>query len=136
MWTFLTLEVHKITYRGFPTYMKITITVSTTTFFCLCTCKRGILALVVDPLQSHYYKFHVTVFSKSQNEHKAGNLCSQRYMALILSLIESVSWPSVIYKPHDHYHIFSPLANGLYQEFRREGWTETAIILCKLNKSL
>ena len=23
-----------------------------------------------------------------------------------------------------------------YQEFRREGWTETAIILCKLNKSL
>ena len=22
------------------------------------------------------------------------------------------------------------------QEFRREGWTETAIILCKLNKSL
>ena len=23
-----------------------------------------------------------------------------------------------------------------YQEFRREGWTETAIIVCKLNKSL
>ena len=22
------------------------------------------------------------------------------------------------------------------QEFRREGWTETAVILCKLNKSL
>ena len=26
--------------------------------------------------------------------------------------------------------------NGLGQEFRREGWTETAIIVCKLNKSL
>ena len=24
----------------------------------------------------------------------------------------------------------------LAQEFRREGWTETAVILCKLNKSL
>ena len=26
--------------------------------------------------------------------------------------------------------------DGQVQEFRREGWTETAIILCKLNKSL
>ena len=25
---------------------------------------------------------------------------------------------------------------GPNQEFRREGWTETAIIVCKLNKSL
>ena len=33
-----------------------------------------------------------------------------------------------------HNHI--PIPNRKYQEFRREGWTETAIILCKLNKSL
>ena len=26
--------------------------------------------------------------------------------------------------------------NMLFQEFRREGWTDTAIIVCKLNKSL
>ena len=30
----------------------------------------------------------------------------------------------------------SDLRNCSDQEFRREGWTETAIILCKLNKSL
>ena len=28
------------------------------------------------------------------------------------------------------------LTNQSKQEFRREGWTETAVILCKLNKSL
>ena len=27
-------------------------------------------------------------------------------------------------------------ADTLNQESRREGWTETAVILCKLNKSL
>ena len=41
------------TYRGSPTYTKITNTVSTNTVFGLCTCKWGIFALVGDPLQSH-----------------------------------------------------------------------------------
>ena len=59
-----------------PTYKKITNTVSTTTFFGLCTCKGGILALVGDhstvPLT---WISCNTVFSKSQNARKAGTLC-------------------------------------------------------------
>ena len=41
------------TYRGSPTYTKITNMVPTTMAFGLCTCKWGIFALVGDPLQSH-----------------------------------------------------------------------------------
>ena len=52
-------------YRGFPTYTKLTNTVSTTTVFGLCTCKWGIFALVGNLLQSHKHKFHVTRFFPS-----------------------------------------------------------------------
>ena len=41
------------TYRGSPTYTKITNTVPTTMVLGLCTCKWLIFALVGDPLQSH-----------------------------------------------------------------------------------
>ena len=38
-------------YKGSPTYMKTTNTVSTTMVFGICTCKWGIFALVGDFLQ-------------------------------------------------------------------------------------
>ena len=64
------------TCRGSPTYTKITNTVSTTTDFGLCTRQWGKIVLSESistvPLTQISCK---TVFSKSQNARKAGNLC-------------------------------------------------------------
>ena len=38
------------------------------------------------------------------------------------------------YKPLDHF--FAKNLDDPAQESRREGWTDAAIMLCKLNKSL
>ena len=69
---------NKITiYRGSPTYTKITNTVSTSTFFGLCTCKWGKLALVGDHSTVPLTRVSCnTVFSKSQKTRKAGTLCT------------------------------------------------------------
>ena len=53
--------IKTISYRGSPTYTKITNRVSTTSVFGLCMCKWGIFALG-DLLQSHLHEFHLTWF--------------------------------------------------------------------------
>ena len=63
MWFIIKIKNYvKWGYRGSPSYMKITIMVSTTTAFGSCRCKWGIFMLVGDPPQSHKHEFHVTCF--------------------------------------------------------------------------